>query len=47
MLASYRSSTTNLKKDNIGKNIDQRARKYLKLNKLDYARGIGHGVGFS
>ena len=39
-------ATTNLKKDNIGKNIDQRARKYLKLNKLDYAHGTGHGVGF-
>ncbi len=39
-------ATTNLKKDNIGKKIDQRARKYLKQNNLDYPHGTGHGVGF-
>jgi Xaa-Pro aminopeptidase len=39
-------ATTNLKKDNIGKKIDFRARKYLKQNNLDYAHGTGHGVGF-
>ncbi len=37
---------TNLKKDNIGKKIDVRARKFLKKNNLDYAHGTGHGVGF-
>ena len=37
---------TNLKKDNIGKKIDQRARKFLKKDGLDYAHGTGHGVGF-
>ncbi len=39
-------ATTNLKKDNIGKKIDLRARKYLKKNNLDYEHGTGHGVGF-
>ena len=39
-------ATTDLKKDNIGKKIDLRARKYLKQNNLDYAHGTGHGVGF-
>ena len=37
---------TNLKKINIGKKIDLRARKYLKKDGLDYAHGTGHGVGF-
>ena len=37
---------TNLNKDNTGKKIDRRARKYLKDVKLDYAHGTGHGVGF-
>jgi Xaa-Pro aminopeptidase len=37
---------TNLKKDNIGKKIDARARKFLKKDGLDYAHGTGHGVGF-
>jgi Xaa-Pro aminopeptidase len=37
---------TNLKKDNIGKKIDLRARKFLKKDGLDYAHGTGHGVGF-
>ena len=39
-------ANTNLKKDSIGKKIDKRARKFLKKNKLDYAHGTGHGVGF-
>ncbi len=39
-------ATTDLKKDNIGKKIDTRARKFLKKSKLDYAHGTGHGVGF-
>ena len=37
---------TNLNKDNTGKKIDMRARKYLKKVGLDYAHGTGHGVGF-
>jgi Xaa-Pro aminopeptidase len=37
---------TNLSKDNIGKKIDVRARKFLKEDGLDYAHGTGHGVGF-
>ena len=37
---------TNLTKDNIGKKIDIRARKFLKKSNLDYAHGTGHGVGF-
>ena len=37
---------TNLRKDNIGKKIDIRARKFLKKDGLDYAHGTGHGVGF-
>ena len=37
---------TNLKKDNTGKKIDIRARKFLKKSNLDYAHGTGHGVGF-
>ncbi len=39
-------ATTNIKKDNIGKKIDLRARKFLKLKNLDYEHGTGHGVGF-
>ena len=39
-------ASTNLKKDNIGKKIDARARKFLKKSNLDYAHGTGHGVGF-
>ena len=39
-------TNTNLKKDNIGKKIDIRARKFLKKSNLDYAHGTGHGVGF-
>ena len=37
---------TDLKKDNNGKKIDIRARKFLKKEGLDYAHGTGHGVGF-
>jgi Xaa-Pro aminopeptidase len=37
---------TNLNKDNTGKKIDIRARKYLKKQGQDYAHGTGHGVGF-
>ncbi len=37
---------TNLKKDNIGKKIDVRARKFLKQDGFDYSHGTGHGVGF-
>ena len=37
---------TNLKRDNTGKKIDIRARKFLKEDGLDYAHGTGHGVGF-
>jgi Xaa-Pro aminopeptidase len=39
-------ANTNLKKDNIGKKIDIRARKFLKKSNLDYSHGTGHGVGF-
>ena len=38
--------TSNLKKYDIGKKIDVRARKFLKHSNLDYAHGTGHGVGF-
>ncbi len=37
---------TNLKKKKTGKEIDIAARKYLKLNNLDYSHGTGHGVGY-
>jgi Xaa-Pro aminopeptidase len=37
---------TNLNKDNTGKKIDIRARKFLKKQGQDYAHGTGHGVGF-
>ncbi|MDA8841739.1 aminopeptidase P family protein [Candidatus Pelagibacter bacterium] len=37
---------TNLNKDDTGKKIDIRARKYLKKEGQDYAHGTGHGVGF-
>ena len=35
-----------MEKDNTGKKIDIRARKFLKKEGLDYAHGTGHGVGF-
>ena len=37
---------TDLSKDNNGKKIDIRARKFLKKKGMDYAHGTGHGVGF-
>ena len=39
-------ATTDINKDNVGKKIDKRARKFLKESNLDYAHGTGHGVGF-
>jgi Xaa-Pro aminopeptidase len=39
-------ANTDLKKDNIGKKIDARARKFLNKSNLDYEHGTGHGVGF-
>ena len=39
-------ATTNINKDNIGKKVDRRARKFLKQSNLDYDHGTGHGVGF-
>ena len=39
-------ANTNLAKDNCGKKIDTRARKFLKKSKMDYEHGTGHGVGF-
>ncbi|MDC0517905.1 aminopeptidase P family protein [Candidatus Pelagibacter sp.] len=38
--------TSNLKKNDTGKKIDIRARKYLKQINLNYAHGTGHGVGY-
>ncbi len=37
---------SDLDKDNNGKKIDLRARRYLKKDRLDYTHGTGHGVGF-
>jgi len=39
-------ATTNINKDNLGKKIDKRARKFLRDSNLDYEHGTGHGVGF-
>ncbi|WP_440652882.1 M24 family metallopeptidase [Candidatus Pelagibacter sp. HIMB1542] len=39
-------ATTNINKDDTGKKIDKRARKFLNKSNLDYAHGTGHGVGF-
>ena len=39
-------ATANLNKDQTLKQIDRRARKYLKKDGLDYAHGTGGGVGF-
>jgi len=39
-------ATTNLNKINVGRKIDQNARKFLKKKGLDYGHGTGHGVGF-
>ncbi len=37
---------TDINKDDTGKKIDKRARKFLNESNLDYAHGTGHGVGF-
>jgi len=39
-------ATTNINKNNTGKKIDKRARKFLRESNLDYEHGTGHGVGF-
>lgn len=39
-------ATTNINKDDTGKKIDKRARKFLRQSGLDYSHGTGHGVGF-
>jgi len=39
-------ATTDINKDDTGKKIDKRARKFLKESNLDYDHGTGHGVGF-
>ena len=37
---------TDINKDDTGKKIDKKARKFLNMSNLDYAHGTGHGVGF-
>jgi len=37
---------TDLSKNNLGSQIDIKARQFLKKDGLDYAHGTGHGVGF-
>ena len=39
-------ATSDLNKQDTGKKIDSRARKFLNKSNLDYAHGTGHGVGF-
>ena len=39
-------ATSDINKDDTGKKIDKRARKFLNQSNLDYAHGTGHGVGF-
>ena len=39
-------ANANLRKDNTGKKIDLKARKFLKRDGLDYSHGTGHGVGY-
>jgi Xaa-Pro aminopeptidase len=39
-------ATSDINKQDTGKKIDRRARKYLNKSNLDYAHGTGHGVGF-
>ncbi len=39
-------ATSDINKQDIGKKIDRRARKFLNKSNLDYAHGTGHGVGF-
>jgi len=38
--------TSNLNKIKTGKELDRKARKFLKKSGLDYPHGTGHGVGF-
>ena len=37
-------ATTDINKDDTGKKIDKRARKFLNKSNLDYAHGTGHGL---
>ena len=37
---------SNLKKNNTGKQLDYRARKFLRKNGYDFKHGTGHGVGY-
>ena len=46
VLKGHIAVATKFKKHRTGKEIDFRARKYLKKDGLDYAHGTGHGVGF-
>ena len=39
-------SNFNIKRNTTGSVLDRVARKNLRLNKLDYAHGTGHGVGY-
>ncbi len=39
-------ATSDINKQDTGKKIDRRARKFLNKSNLDYAHGTGHGVGF-
>ena len=39
-------ATSDINKQDTGKKIDIRARKFLNKSNLDYAHGTGHGVGF-
>ncbi|WP_262589666.1 aminopeptidase P family protein [Candidatus Pelagibacter communis] len=39
-------ATSDINKQDTGKKIDKRARKFLNKSNLDYAHGTGHGVGF-
>ncbi|WP_440919923.1 M24 family metallopeptidase [Candidatus Pelagibacter sp.] len=39
-------ATTDINRQDTGKKIDKRARKFLNKSNLDYAHGTGHGVGF-
>ena len=39
-------SNFNLNKNTTGAILDRVARKNLRLNKLDYSHGTGHGVGY-
>ena len=37
---------TDINKNDTGRKIDKRARKFLNKSNLDYTHGTGHGVGF-